>query len=293
MCGNFSLARWHVEQALSFHDPENETSLLRVASAYPTTIAKAELGLALVFLGLADRAAAYGEAAVDEGRRLVHPPTLAISLAYACNRLMLVGANAKLKQRSEELVALATEQGYPHYRGQGAIYLGWSKVANGEVRDGISTRDGLSAYRDTGATGRISFYMLLLARAHEIEGQLEEALAFLEEPFRIATETGERWVEAELNRQKGQLLLSQGHAEAAEELYRQAISIAQEQEAKFWELRAAISLARLWGEQGRHAEAHELLTPVYGWFTEGFDTADLKEAKAFLENLAKQARGRD
>jgi predicted ATPase len=90
---------------------------------------------------------------------------------------------------------------------------------------------------------------------------------------------------AELNRRKGQLLLRQGHTEAAEELYRKALSTAMEQEAKLWELRAAVSIARLWGEQGRGAEARELLAPVCGWFTEGFDTPDLKEAKALLEAL--------
>ena len=92
-------------------------------------------------------------------------------------------------------------------------------------------------------------------------------------------------MEAELYRHKGRLMLRQGHPKAAEELYCKALSIAQEQEAKLWELRAAVSLARLWRDQERHAEAHDLLAPVYNWFTEGFDTADLKEAKALLEEL--------
>jgi predicted ATPase len=98
--------------------------------------------------------------------------------------------------------------------------------------------------------------------------------------------TGERWLEPELYRHKGQLLLRQGHLEAAEELYRKALGIAVEQEAKLWELRAAVSLARLRLDQGRRAEARDLLAPVYGWFTEGFDTQDLKDAKALLDKLA-------
>jgi predicted ATPase len=97
--------------------------------------------------------------------------------------------------------------------------------------------------------------------------------------------TGERWFEAELYRRKGELLLQQGHARAAEHLYRKALSIAREQEAKLWELRATASLARLRRDQGRHAEARDLLAPVYGWFTEGFDTPDLKEATALLDAL--------
>jgi predicted ATPase len=98
--------------------------------------------------------------------------------------------------------------------------------------------------------------------------------------------TGDRWFEAELNRHKGRLLLRQGHTETAEEVYCKALGIAREQEAKLWELRAAVSLARLRSDQGRRAEARDLLAPVYGWFTEGFGTADLKEAKALLDELA-------
>ena len=129
-------------------------------------------------------------------------------------------------------------------------------------------------------------YIALLAGACEIAGQIEEALALLDDALQIIERTGERWFAAELNRHKGQLLLRQGHPEAAEELYRKALSIAGEQGAKLWELRAAASLARLRRDQGRHAEARELLAPVYGWFTEGFDTPDLKEAKALLDELA-------
>jgi len=125
-----------------------------------------------------------------------------------------------------------------------------------------------------------------LATAYELTGQIEHALARSDEALQIVERTGERWFEAELHRHKGQLLLRQGHSEAAENLYGKALSIAEEQGAKLWELRAATSLARLWGEQGRRAEAQELLAPAYGWFTEGFDTADLKEAKALLDALA-------
>jgi predicted ATPase len=108
----------------------------------------------------------------------------------------------------------------------------------------------------------------------------------LGEALQTVERTGERWFAAELSRHKGRLLLRQGHSKEAEELYRKALSIAEEQEAKLWELRAAASLARLWSDHGRRAEARDLLAPVYGWFTEGFDTPDLKEAKALLDQLA-------
>jgi predicted ATPase len=143
----------------------------------------------------------------------------------------------------------------------------------------------LGAYRATWAELFVPHYLALLAAACSVAGQIEEASTLLEEALQIVERTGERWFAAELNRHKGQLLLRQRHSEAAEELYREALSIAQEQEAKLWELRAAASLARLHRDQGRRAEARNLLAPVYGWFTEGFDTPDLKEAKALLDEL--------
>src|SRR5882762_2073661 len=125
----------------------------------------------------------------------------------------------------------------------------------------------------------------LLAAGCDIAGQNEEAVTLLDEAFQIVARTGERQFAAELNRRKGRLLLRQGHTEAAEELYRKALSVAEEQGAKLWELRASVSLARLRRDQGRHAEARDLLAPVYGWFTEGFGTSDLKEAKGLLDLL--------
>jgi len=182
---------------------------------------------------------------------------------------------------------VATEQGFPHYRAEGTIYRGWGKVKNGNVAEGLLLlRSGASAYRATGAVSWVPYYIALLAAACEISGRVEEGLALLDEALQISERTGERWFLAELSRRKGQLLLRQGHTEAAEELYRKALGIAREQEAKLWELRAAVSLARLRRDQGRHAEARDILGPVYGWFTEGFDTPDLKEAKSLLDELS-------
>ncbi len=162
------------------------------------------------------------------------------------------------------------------------------KVKNGDVTEGISLlRSGSAAYRATGAEMWMSHYTALLASACEIAGQIEEAVTQSDVALQIVERTGERWFAAELSRHQGQLLLRQGHAEAAEELYRKALSIAQEQDARLWELRAAVSLARLRGEQGRREEARDLLSPVYGWFTEGFDTPDLREAKVTSVKLVE------
>ena len=124
-----------------------------------------------------------------------------------------------------------------------------------------------------------------ISRGCEDAGQIEEGLTLLDGALQIGETTGVRWLTAELYRRKGHILLRQGHPEGAEELYRKALSIAEAQEAKLWELRAAVSLARLWGEQGRRVEARDFLAPVYAWFNEGFDTADLKEAKALIDEL--------
>jgi len=223
-------------------------------------------------------------AAIAEARKLAHPPSLASSLSNGTTVLSLVGDNAALDELADQLVAVTTEQGFPFWRAQGTIVRGWVKVKNGDVAEGISLlRSGSAAFRATRAEG--TYFIALLAMACEITGQIEEAVTLLDDALQIAERTGERWFAAELNRHKGRLLLRQGHSEAAEELYRKALSIAEEQGAKLWELRAAMSLARLRRDQGLHAEARDLLAPVYGWFTEGFDTQDLKEAKALLDEF--------
>jgi len=217
---------------------------------------------------------------------LDHLPTLASSLTVNARFLSVVGDNVALDERTDQLLAVATEQGFPMWHAQGTLFRGWVTVKNGDVAEGISLmRSGLTGCRASGAEGNMTDLMALLARACEIAGQVEEAITQLNSALQIAERTGERWLEAELYRHKGQLLLRQGQSEDAEDFYRKALSIAREQEAKLWELRAATSLARLRLYQGRHAEGRALLAPVYGWFTEGFDTPDLKEAKALLDEL--------
>src|SRR5262249_16791616 len=221
-----------------------------------------------------------------EARRLAHPPSLASSLAFGSTVLALVGDNTSLDEWAGQLVAVTTERGFSVRRAQGTIFRGWVKIRNGDVTEGISLlRDGAAAYRARGAEVWMPYYIDLLAKAHEIAGQIEEALTLLDAALQIVERTGERWFAAELNRYKGQLLLGQGHLEGAEELYRKALGIAKEQEAKLWELRVVTSPARLRGEPHRRADTRDLLAPIYSWFTEGFGAPDLKEAKALLEQL--------
>jgi predicted ATPase len=285
--GRLASSRSHLGKVLALYDPTSHRSLGHQVGTHPQVISEAYLGIVFFCLGFPDQALAWSKAAIANARRLGHPPSLAGSLPVGALLLSLTGDDLALDECVDRLVAVATEQGFPFWRAQGTIYRGWVKVKNGDVAEGISLlRSGSAAYRATGAEAWLPYYTALLARACAIAGQIEEAVALLDEALQIVERTRERWPAAELHRRKGQLLLRQGHSEAGEGLYRKALSIAEEQEAKLWELRAAVSLAQLRRDQGRRAEARDLLAPVYGWFTEGFDTPDLKDAKALLDQLA-------
>ena len=284
--GKFATSRSHFEQGLAHYDPIFHRSLAHQVGNYTHVNSQSLLGIVLFCLGYPDQALAQSNAAIAEARRLAHPPSLAMNLGVVARLLSLIGDNAALGERVDQLVAVTTEQGFPHWGAVGTIYRGWVKVKNGDLAERISLlRCGSTAYRASGAEMYLPHYIALLARAGEIAGQIEETVTLLDDALQIVERTGERWLEAELNRHKGQLLLRQGHSAAAEELYRKALSIAEEQEAKLWELRAAVSLARLLSAQGQREQARELLAPVYGWFTEGFDTTDLKDAKALIDEL--------
>jgi predicted ATPase len=285
--GRFASSRSHLEKALALYDPASHRSLVHQAGVHPQVFSQAYLGNVLFCLGFPDRAMARNNANIPEARRLAHPPSLAGGLAIGARLLSLAQDYVTLDQWVNQLIAVATEQSFPHWRAQGTIYRGWVKIRNGDVGYGMALlRSGSTAYRAGGAELLVPHYMALRAAACEITGQVEEGLTLLDDALRVVERTGERWFAAELNRHKGQLLLRQGNSEPAEQLYRKALSIAKEQEAKLWELRAAMSLARLRREQNRPSEARDLLAPVYGWFTEGFDTPDLKEAKTLLNDLS-------
>ena len=285
--GKFGQAKSHLEAGLALHDPTAHRSLIDQTGVHPEVYFEGYLAIVLFCLGYLDQAFARSNAAIAESRRLAHPPSLAAGLACGTVLLMLDGNEAALNERAEQLVAVTTEQGFPSWVAAGTAIRGCAKVKNGDVTEGMSLlRSGLAAQRATGAELLVPLYMSHLAGACEVAGRIGEGLAQLDDALQIVERTGERWFAAELNRHKGRLLLTQGHSEAAGNFYREASSIAGEQEAKLWELRAAVSLARLWRDQGKPAEARDLLAPIYGWFTEGFDTADLKDAKALLDHLA-------
>jgi predicted ATPase len=194
-----------------------------------------------------------------------------------------------VQERAEELVTLSTEQGFPFWLAFGTILRGWALTEQGEGAEGITQiHQGLAAYRATGAEVDKPYFLALLPEAYGKVGQPEEGLSVLVEALALVDNTGQRNWEAELYRLKGELLLMQQGQKVgeAEECFRKALDVARRQQAKSLELRAAMSLSGLWQQQGKQAEAHQLLAEIYGWFTEGFDTANLKEAKILLEELA-------
>jgi len=236
--GKFGVSRTHLEAVLAFYNPLAERSLLDQAGFHPNGNALACLGVVLLALGYPEQALARSKASVAEARRLAHPLSLASVLAFGAVPFALLGDSAVLGEWADELVAVASEQGLPFWGAIGTSYRGWVEVRNGEVSEGISLlRNGTAAFRGTGAELFVPYPVSLLASACQIAGQTGESLIVLDEALQIVERTGERWFAAELNRQKGQLLLRLGNPVAAEELFRKALSIAAEQGAKLWELR--------------------------------------------------------
>jgi predicted ATPase len=284
--GRFASSRSHLEQALALYDPIAHHSLVEQAGFHFQVVLRAYLGMVLFCLGFPDQALGCSGTAIAEARLLPHPPSLVTSLTFGCRLLSLVGDDTALEEQADEVNAVTVEQGLPFWRAIGTIYQGWVKAKSGDVTEAVLLlHGGSSAYRATGAEVWMPHHLALLARAYEIAGQLEEAVTLLDEALQIVERTGERWLAAELYRHKGGLMLRQERFEPVEGLYHKALSIAQEQGAKLWELRAATSLARFRRERGRRDEARDVLGPIYGWFTEGFNTADLNEAKALLDEL--------
>ena len=189
-------------------------------------------------------------------------------------------------EHAEAAIALATEQGFPLWAAWGTILRGWALAMQGQGEEGMAqVRQGIAASRATGSALWVPYFCTVLADVCAHLGHADDGLQALAEAHTLVEQHEERWWEAEICRLRGVLLLRQpGTPQAEAETWLQrALDVARRQEAKSLELRAAMSLSRLWQQQGKQSEAHALLAPIYGWFTEGFDTADLQEAKALLE----------
>jgi TOMM system kinase/cyclase fusion protein len=286
--GEFSTAQGHLEQGMSLYDPEQHRAFASLYGQDQGVICRSWAALALWCLGYPDQALRRSREALTLAQELAHPFSLAYAMCFAGKLCQLRREVQAAQERATAAMALCTEQGFALYLARGTIQRGWALAEQGQGADGLAQmHQGMAAYQATGSEVFRPYYVAFLAEAYGKTGQAEEGLTMLAEALAAVHKTGERFYEAELYRLKGELLLarSAGDYTEAEACFRQALDIARQQQAKSLELRAAMSLARLWHQQGKRDEARELLAPIYGWFTEGFDTADLQEAKAFLEAL--------
>jgi predicted ATPase/DNA-binding winged helix-turn-helix (wHTH) protein len=287
--GELTAGREHLEQGMALYDPEHHRSHAFLYGGHdPGVCCRLYTAWTLWALGYPDQALKASEQACTLARQLGHPSSLTGALNAAALVHQFRREGEAVQQMAEAVMAIDTEEGNTERLARGTILRGWAQFARGQGVEGVVLmHQGLAALRDTGAELRRPQFLVLLAEAYAEIGQIDEGQHMLSEALATAETTGERFYAAEMYRLKGELLRRQAFPDEdqAETCFRQALDIAWGQQAKSWELRAAISLSRLWQHQGKDADAYRLLARTYGWFTEGFDTADLQEARALLTAL--------
>ena len=244
--------------------------------------------LALWVLGYPEAALADAEDAVSHAREIGQAGSLMQVLVIAVSPFILCGNYVAAKAQLDEVVALADEKGAAPWKADGMMNQGCVSALTGKASNAIQMiTTGLIAWRSAGATVRVPEYGSYLASAYADIGLFDDAWRCVGDAIAAMEKTKERWFEAEVHRLAGEIVLKspQSDSAKAQSYFERALAVARQQQAKSWELRAAMSLARLWRDQGKVQQARELLAPVYGWFTQGFDTLDLKEAKALLDEL--------
>ena len=315
--GELVPARAYFSQALSVYDPQKHRDHISHAVQDLEVACLSYEARILWLIGYPDQALQKVERALDIARRLSHATTL----AWALNRIAWIHYFRRERQatleHAEEAVRFATEQGIVYWAAVSRVFRGWALTDSGQQTKRIRhIRQGLDTLRAIGAEIGQPDYLPLLAEAYTEGGQTEKSLAVITEALTKGEAAGERVIEAELYRLKGELLLNDERGtrnderqkkaaelsavqhssfrihrfEEVEACFQRALETAQQQEAKSLELRAALSLARLWCGQGKSDDARQILEESYGWFTEGFDTPDLQEAEAFLKSLGSTVR---
>jgi predicted ATPase len=278
-----------LDRAFALYDPVKHRALATRFGSDPGVTIFAFRSWAMWHLGYPETALADADHAVRNAREIGQAATLMVALACAAWPHIWCGNYAAANSLNAELRALADEKGAAWWKGLGTTIQGDILALTGKALEAVDTIiSGMTAQRKTGATTYIPWNLSYLAKTHADLGQFDEAWRSVDEALRAVETTKERIFEAEINRVAGEiaLLSLERKAAKAEGYFERALAVARQQQAKSWELRAAMSLARLWRDQGKVQQARELLAPVYGWFTKGFDTRDLKEAKALLEELA-------
>jgi predicted ATPase len=288
--GEYTAARAHLQQVISFYEPqEHHQSFvsLRGLDAGPSALSYD--ACCLWALGYPEQALQRSEEALALARELDHPFSLADVLCYGGCMYNKMRRDAQaLKDHAKELTRLANEK-VSAWLGEGHSFQGEALAMLGQVQEGMTQmRKGMAALRNLGERCYLSGKLCTLAVSQAKAGQPEQGLTILAEAIALVEETDERHWEAELHRLRAELLLVQGDEAEAEASFHKAIEVARRQNAKSWELRATTSLAYLWQMQGKVDEARQVIEEIYGWFVEGFDTPDLKEAKALLDELTQE-----
>jgi class 3 adenylate cyclase/predicted ATPase len=287
--GDIAQARAHLDRAIMFDDAaEHRSPEMRFGQDVRVSILSYR-SVTLWILGYPQAALADADNAIKRARVIGHAATLMYTLAHASLVHIQCGCYTTANAEADECVALADEKGALFWKAFGTLHHGCILALTGKVSDAVQTiTSGIIAWRSTAATLLMPLWLSRLAGAYTELGKFNDAWRCLDEAVTAMKTNKEKWWEAEVNRVAGQIALMSPEPDAAkaEAYFERALAVARKQQAKSWELRAAMSMARLWRDQGKRQQARDLLAPVYGWFTEGLDTLDLKEAKALLGDLA-------
>jgi predicted ATPase len=288
--GELTAARVHQEQGLRLYDSQRHRTYIVLYSGHdPGVCCQYRAAPSLWLLGYPDQAVASSQAALALAQQLAHPNTLFQALYWAAVLHHLRREALLTQVRAEAAMTFATDQGLRFPQDTAIPLRGWALATNGQGEEGLTQlQQSLGTYGAGGNTRDRPYHLTLLAEASAQVGQTASGLEALSEALATLPKSAARWWEAELHRLQGELLLQSSRAQTGEvqACFEQALTVARHQQAKSLELRAAMSLSRLWQQQGKRQEAYDLLAPVYSWFTEGFDTADLRDAKALLDELA-------
>jgi predicted ATPase len=284
----FPTARQHLEAGIALYTPDQHRAPVFRSGQDPGVSCRAYTAMTLWVLGYPAQALAQVHEALALAHALAHPYSLAFAHFWVAWVAQVRRDVLAVHEHAEAAVALSSEQGFPLWAATGTTLRGWALAMQGQGEAGLAqVRQGITAWRATGAVLFVSCFCTMLADVADHLGHPAEGLQALTEAHTLVEQHEERWWEAEVHRLRGVVLLRQPGTphEEAETWLQRALDVARRQEAKSLELRAAMSLARLWQQQGQRTAAYALLAPIYGWFTEGFDTADLQEAKALLDEL--------
>ena len=286
--GDIAEGRGHFDQAIALYDPAKHRPLVTRFSVDSRVSVLSYRSWAIWFLGHPEAALADSDQAILDAREIGQAATLMYALLHASFTYIHCGNYATATAVLNEVTALAGEKGALFWEAHGTAQQGCLFGLTGKASNAIQMlTSGITAFRSTGSDSWISARLSYLAKAYADLGQFDEASRYIGEAMMTVDTTKERWWEANIYRMAGEITLMSPEPDAtkAQAYFERALSVARAQQAKSWELRAATSMARLWRDQGKPQQARELLAPIYGWFTEGFDTLDLKQAKGLLAEL--------